>query len=291
MSIIELKAVVYSSYREDHGAERGPERSKGAVSRVKIGLQLYSVRDTMEKDMDAALGAVSRAGYDSVEFAGFFGKSADEIKAMLEKYGLEAVSAHIGYEELAENTGGILEMCREIGIKYAAVPYMGPELHKGTDGYDERIDVYKKAAENVKKYGMKLLYHNHDFEFRTYEGKYLNDWLMESVGEENISPEPDVCWIKYGGASPVDYIMKYSGRVPVVHLKDFIGEIDPEKSQEENGFEMRPVGSGCQDWDAILNAAERAGAECLIVEQDHHYGADPFDNVKKSRDFLRSKGY
>lgn len=258
---------------------------------MKIGLQLYSIREEMEKDMDAALSAVSRAGYDCVEFAGFFGKSSDEIKAMLEKYSLEAISAHIDYKELSGNKNGILDFCREIGIKYVTVPYLGVENHKGTEGYEDIVDEFKKIAEDVKKYGMVFLYHNHDFEFKTYEGKYLNDWLIESVGEDNISPEPDVCWIKYGGAAPVDYITKYSGKVPVIHLKDFIGNVDPKKSKEENGFRMCPVGSGCQDWDAIFDAAERAGAKCFIVEQDDHYGDDAVENVKKSRDFLRSKGY
>lgn len=258
---------------------------------MKIGLQLYSVRDEMEKDMDKTLKAVSDMGYDCVEFAGFFGRSAGEVAGMLKKYGLEAASAHIGLEELAENRDGILDFCRVLGMRYAAVPYMAPELHKGSEGYDERVEQYKKAAENAEKYGIRLLYHNHDFEFRKYEGKYLNDWLIESVGADRIFPEPDVCWIKYGGASPAEYILKYSGRVPVVHLKDFEGNVDPGKTKEENGFKMRPVGGGIQDWDVIFDAAKRAGTEYFIVEQDDHYGADALEDAALSRKFLSSKGF
>lgn len=249
---------------------------------MKVGLQLYSIRDLMESDMDAALYEVSKAGYEYVEFAGFFGKSAAQINELLSKYDLKAISVHQKYEELITNEEGILDFLKDIGIKYSAIPYMSRELHKGNSEYDRIIEDIKNASENLKKYGIQMLYHNHDFEFYTYEGKYLNDWIIESVGKENIIPEIDTCWVKYAGVDLCGYIKKYSGNVPVLHLKDFC---------RENGFKMRPVGYGCQDWKAILDTAQEAGTEYLIVEQDHHYGDDPIDNITKSRSYLKELGY
>ncbi|MEE0868090.1 MAG: sugar phosphate isomerase/epimerase [Clostridia bacterium] len=258
-------------------------------NQIKLGLQLYSIRNEMENDMDSALKKVSEAGYTCVEFADFYGKTADEINSMLEKYGLEAVSAHIGYDALKENEGGIIEFCKKIGLKYIAVPYMQTELHKGSDSFDETVQTYISIANNLRKNGMELLYHNHSHEFVKFEGKYLNDWLIESVGLENLSPEPDVCWIKYAGASPEEYIKKYSGKVPVVHLKDFTGEINTERTSEENNFKMCFVGGGCQDWDTILDAAIKSGTKYFIVEQDNHIDNTPMENMIKSIEFLKTK--
>ena len=258
---------------------------------MKVGLQLYSIRDLLEQDLDAALKAVSEAGYQYVEFAGFYGKTAAQINELLSRYGLCAISVHQGYQEIINNDGGILDFLKEIGIKYSAVPYMAHEKHKGAADYEETILKYKKASENLKKYDIQMLYHNHDFEFNTYDGKYLNDWLIESVGVENIYPELDTCWAKYAGVAPDKYILKYSGKIPVVHLKDFTGNIGLGRTQEENNFRLQPVGSGCQDWYSILEACEKAGTQYVIVEQDEHYGADPIMNIKKSRSFLEKAGY
>ena len=258
-------------------------------NQVKLGLQLYSIRDEMERDMDYALKKVSEAGYSCVEFAGFYGKTADEILLLLKKYGLEAVSAHIGYDVLKENKEEIIEFCKKIGLKYIAVPYMDAKLHKGADNFDETVEMYISIANNVKKNGMELLYHNHAHEFVKFEGKYLNDWLIESVGRENLSPEPDVCWIKYAGASPEEYIKKYSGSVPVVHLKDFTGDINPERTKEENNFNLCYVGGGCQDWDGILEASIKSGTKYFIVEQDNHNEYTSFEDMIKSIEFLKTK--
>lgn len=257
---------------------------------MKVGLQLYTIRDLMEMDMDAALCAVSKAGYEYVEFAGFFGKSADEINALLKKYNLKAISVHHDYHEMLSNKDGILDFFKQIGIKYAAVPYMGIEYHKGSDKFGEVTEDFVKLAEILKKYDIQLLYHNHEFEFNTYEGKYLNDWLIEAVGIENISPEIDTCWVKYAGASPVEYINKYSSHLPVIHLKDFSGNSGLDKTREENNFKLEPVGYGCQNFESVLDAAKKAGTEYLIVEQDIHYDADPIDNITKSREFLKKLG-
>ena len=134
------------------------------------------------------------------------------------------------------------------------------------------------------------------------DGKYALDTLYDEIPEDILKTELDVCWVKVGGENPVDYIGKYAGRAPVVHLKDFVGSVDgaayeligstegkaPERPSD---FEFRPVGSGCQDIPAIVEAAKAAGTEWFVVEQDRpSMGLTPLECAQKSIEYLRSIG-
>lgn len=275
------------------------------MKKFKVGIQLYSLRDEMEKDMDATLKDVKNMGYDCVEFAGYFGKTAEEVAALLKKHGLEAVSVHQGYEVFLEKPEENVEYLKKIGVKYCAVPWMDVKKHKGSEDYDKTVADITSVAKLLKDNGIQMMYHNHDFEFNKYEDKYLLDWLYESVPTDLLEPQIDTCWVRYAGLNPCEYLKKYAGRIEVVHLKDFVcknfggevyalidedgNEIESD-SKEDNGFEFRPVGHGIQDMPSIIKAAEEAGATCLIVEQDQAVTATPIESAKMSRDYLKSIG-
>lgn len=274
------------------------------MKKFKIGLQLYSLRGDMEKDMDATLRKVSEMGYECVEFAGYFGKSAEEVKAMLDKYNLEAVSVHQGYEVFLEDEKSNIDYLKTLGVKYCAVPWMDKAKLAGNDVYPNTVKDMTQVAEALKKNGIQMCYHNHDFEFEKFEDKFLLDWLYESIPADLLQPEIDTCWVKYSGNDPVEYINKYAGRMGILHLKDFVSDkfaqgpvyalIDENgnsgESEKNTSFEFRPVGSGIQDFEAILKAAENAGIEYLIVEQDDCPTASPIDSVKQSREYLKTLG-
>lgn len=274
------------------------------MKKFKIGLQLYSVRDDMEKDMDATLRKVSEMGYECVEFAGYFGKSAEEVKAMLDKYNLEAISVHQGYEVFLQDEKTNIDYLKTLGVKYCAIPWMDKNKHAGNDVYPQTVKEITDVAKALKANGIQMCYHNHDFEFEKFEDKFLLDWLYESIPSELLQPEIDTCWVKYSGNDPVEYINKYAGRLEILHLKDFVSDkfangpvyalIDNDgnscESQKTNTFEFRPVGSGVQDFESILNAAEKAGIEYLIVEQDDCTTASPLESAKMSREYLKTLG-
>ncbi len=268
---------------------------------MKVGLQLYSIRDAMEQDMDKALGETKAMGYDYVEFAGYFGKSAEEVAALLKKHDLKCISVHQNYEQFLADEQAVADYLKIIGAPYCAIPGMSVDNHKGHKGCEKAYKEIEGMGKLMKKNGIELLYHNHAFEFEKFEGKNLLDWLFESFDEDLLKTEIDVCWANCGGEEPAAYIRKYSGRAPLVHLKDFVCtkadrpvyELVSENGSaaywEKLGYEPRPVGDGVQDLKAILDAASEAGTEYLIVE-DECAAEDAMRSVKKSRDNLKKLG-
>lgn len=269
---------------------------------LPIGLQLYSVRNEMEKDFAGTLKRVAEMGYDGVEFAGLFGHSASEIKALLEKNGLAAVSAHVPLAEMLEDMDKVIATYKEIGCKYIAIPYVEEKYRPGRPDYGETLATIAQLGKKCRENGIVLMYHNHDFEFVKVDGKYGLDIMYETVPAEYLQTELDTCWVNVGGEDPAKYIEKYSGRTPVVHLKDFVmkGKEKPKKlyaligidddgeQASEEDFSFKPVGSGVQDMPEIIKASEKSGAEWLIVEQDNpDKGNTEFSAAEKSIKYLR----
>ena len=270
-----------------------------------VALQLYSVRGEMEKDFEGTLKKVSEMGYDGVEFAGLFGKSAEEVKSLCEKYNLTPISAHIPYVEMTNDLERIVATYKKIGCKYIVIPYMTEEYRPGVENYGEVIESIVKIGTKVSENGMLLLYHNHDFEFVKINGEYGLDILYNSVDKSLLQTELDTCWVNVGGENPSEYIRKYSFRTPVVHLKDF----DPGNGQKGNmykligiddndvqkvdrnaeGFSFRPCGYGVQDFEEILKASHESGANWVVVEQDEpSLEKTPLECAKMSIDYIQS---
>lgn len=271
------------------------------MKKFKVGLQLFSIREEMEKDMDAALKAVKEMGYDYVEFAGYFGKSAEEVKALLDKYGLEAVSVHQVPDLFWEEGQSAIDYLKTLGVKFCAIPwYSVDEFFQDWDG---TMLKFQKLGEDMKANGIQLLYHNHDFEFKKIDGEFILDKMYKTIPAELLQPEFDTCWVHYAGNNPVEYLKQYSGRTEVVHLKDFVceklgggpvygliaedGEEIKSNSKEENGFKFKSIGCGIQDWKAILETCEANGTEYVIVEQDQWYDGSALEQAASSRKYLK----
>lgn len=275
-------------------------RKEQMMKKFPIALQLYSVRDELASDFEGTLEKVKTMGYDGVEFAGLCGLGAAEVRALCEKHSLTPVSAHVPYAELVDDPDGIIATYKEIGCGYIVIPYLTPEYRPGEPGFAEVIETAKRVGAKAAAAGMTLLYHNHDFEFVKLDGEYALDILYREVDARFLQTELDVCWVNVGGEDPSGYILKYSGRAPVVHLKDFVGGksenmyaligIDEHEKKDTGGkFEFRPCGYGVQDFGAILNAAETAGADWVVVEQDNpSMGKSPLECAELSINYLKS---
>lgn len=248
------------------------------MKKFPIALQVYSVRDDMQADFYGTLKKVKAMGYDGVEFAGLYGHAPAEVQSWCEELGLVPLSAHVPFADMMQNPD-LLADYAAIGCKYVAIPYLTPEYRPGAEKFDEVIAGARMLGEKANSLGMKLLYHNHDFEFAKLDGKYALDVLYDSVPADLLATELDTCWVRVGGVDPASYVRKYTGRAPVVHLKDYVGGKsehmyaligidDGKQGAEQQSFAFRPVGYGVQDVYGILNAAEEAGTEWVVVEMD-----------------------
>ena len=272
--------------------------------KLPVALQLYTVRDEMEADFEGTLKRVKELGYDGVEFAGLYGKTAAQVKELCQKYSLVPISAHVPLDDMVADPVGVLSDYAEIGCKYVVVPYLTEERRPGTDGWAKTIEDIRLVCGKAKELGMTMLYHNHDFEFAKIDGEYALDILYNTVPADLLQTELDTCWVNVGGEEPAAYVRKYSGRAPVVHLKDFvmkgkggklyelIGIDDESDTAEEDAFSFMPVGSGCQNLPDILQASVDAGAEWVVVEQDRPAkGNTPFESAEISRNNLTKLGW
>lgn len=271
------------------------------MNRENIALQVYSVRGYLEQDFYGTLRSVKEMGYSGVEFAGLYGNDPVEVKAFCEEIGLVPLSAHVSFPEFMADLEGTVDCYAKLGVSYVAIPWLDEERRPGHPGYDEFREGVIAISKKLKEKGIVLGYHNHDFEFDKVDGEYILDIMYKDMGPDILQTQLDTCWVNVGGENPADYVRKYAGRVPTVHLKDFVGSktenmyglIGVEGSETKadgTKFMLTPVGKGCQDFPAIVAAADEGGAKWYIVEQDEpSMGLTALECAKASIDYLHNE--
>ena len=276
----------------------------GCEGKLPIALQLYTVRGDMEQDFKGTLQKVKALGYDGVEFAGLFNNAPADINAMCKEIGLVPISAHVPLADMLADVDKVIADYKAIGCEYIVVPYVTEERRPGGDKFYQMVDAIRAIGEKCKAAGLTLLSHNHDFEFKKLEsGEYGLDYLYANVPADLLQTELDQCWVKYSGLDPVEYLKKYTGRAPVVHLKDFHIEgkqegdpyaligLNENETKKSSAFEFRPLGNGVQDIPSIIAAAKEAGSKWLVVEQDQpSMGKTPIECAATSMEYLKSIG-
>ena len=258
------------------------------------GLALYTVRDSMASNPKATLQAVADAGYAYVESADyaegkFYGMTPTEFKSVLDSLELKAISAHMGMVTL-ENADQLIADVKAAGISYFVIPVppMGmftvdPATNtlgmKGTAA--ELVSIMNTIGEKCHKAGLKLLYHNHDFEFMPLaDGTVIEDVLLEKCNPEWVNFQMDLFWVTKANANALTYFEKYPGRFKAWHVKDM---------DQEGKF--APVGTGTIDFKSILAQKEKSGMEFYLVEQDQTFGIDPMEAIKISHKGLVDLGF
>lgn len=247
---------------------------------MKIGIQLYTVRDAMEKDFEETLRTVKKIGYDYVELSGFYGKSADEVKEIFKEIGIKGISIHQPLQVHADQECDLIKKLEILELSYCAIPWCDPELLKGGGKWEETKQKLFEYSKKLKAAGVQLLYHNHDKELEKVEGKCKLDWLFEELPNEVIEPQFDLGWIQMAGEDPCEYLKSYQGRAKIVHLKDFKG---PEQK-------LCPLGQGDVNIPKLINAMQEAGTEYVFVEQESSESISLIDAARESREYLRTLG-
>jgi len=267
------------------GCQCETKKSNCATTENKIGLQMYSVRDTIKADFKGTVAALAAMGFTYMEAAGyrdgkFYGLTPESFKAELEAVGLNPLSSHTSIS-LAEDVGKTnweevwnwWDTCiaahKAAGMKYVVVPWM--PVPKTLADLKIYCDYYNQIGEKCNEAGLSFGYHNHDFEFREIEGEVMYDFLLQNTDPEKVFFQMDVYWTVIGKKSPVEYFNTYPGRFELLHIKD-----------------VKELGqSGMVGFDAIYRNIETAGTIYSIIEVEK-YSCDPLESVRKSLEYLQT---
>ncbi|AHI56677.1 sugar phosphate isomerase/epimerase family protein [Listeria ivanovii] len=239
---------------------------------AKIALQLWSVKEACELDFFGTLEKVAEMGYDGVEFAGYYGKSAHEIKAKLAELGLEVAGSHISKEQLEADLDNVILFEKELGNRHIVCPYADFETEEEWFEFSKQLQV---ITQTINEAGLALSYHNHAHELERLSNQTSLEMLLENVPGMNV--ELDTYWLEYAGVGVIPFIEKYQQRLPLVHIKD------RSAKQKESTI----IGEGVLDIQGYITAALNSGSEWLIIEQEA-FEEDPLISVSRGRDYLAS---
>lgn len=253
-----------------------PLAALAAGKKIPIALQFYSLRDIAGKDVAGTLAAVGKIGYKGVEFAGYYGKSAEELRKMLDDAGLVCCGTHIGLDTLrGENLKKTVEFNKILGNKYLTVSSMPvPDTKAGAIALAKE---FNDIAAKVKPEGMRVGYHAHGGDFKKIEGETFWDIFFSNTNPE-VFMQLDTGNCMDGGADPYAVLKKFPGRAATIHLK------------EHGGKAGAPVGEGDVKWKKVFELCEKpGGTDWYIVEQESYAGA-PMDSVKQCFENLKKMG-
>ncbi len=252
---------------------------------LPIGIQLFSLREELEKDVRGTLTALSEMGYNGIEpYGDTYGMSVSEFGELAKSLNLEIPSIHYSIDSYKNRGDEIFGDFSKIGTKYATIPYLPLDCHPGGEKYEQTVEEIIKCANRAKEYGIQMLYHNHEHEFKKIDGKYALEKIFEDVGTFLLKAEYDIGWMKFSGEDPANYIKNNAPRCEVLHLKDLY----VRRGSEVERPEFRPIGYGNQDIPAILDSAHETETAWIIVEQDSpSLGLDNLACAKLSVEYLK----
>ncbi|MDR7076967.1 sugar phosphate isomerase/epimerase [Neobacillus niacini] len=248
------------------------------MTNIPIAVQMYTLREESEKDFAGTLKRVAELGYDGVEFAGYGGLTVNEVKVLLDEFGLRATASHVPLEELENNLYQVIEEQKILESRYVVCPYLQPE-RRSIEDYKALISFLDRAGELCRREGITLCYHNHDFELeRLSNGRSILEAIFDKTSANNVKAELDVYWLAKAGENPVEWMNRYKNRTPLIHLKDMT-------TDDEQFF--AELGTGCVDIEAVLKIGEESGVHWWIVEQDFSRRT-PFESIEISLNYLKS---
>jgi sugar phosphate isomerase/epimerase len=268
------------------GLVNAAEKPVGVGPKFKgpVGLQLYSLRGSFDKDVPGTLDKVKSFGIKYVELASTYKMPPEKFKQMLDERGLVAVSAHYPYERYRDDAEGVAKEAHTLGLKYCGVAWIP---HK--DPFDEKTcreaaAVFNKAGEVLAKHGIQFFYHTHGYEFQKEGDGTLFDLLLKETDPKKVAYEMDVFWIVHPGQDPVALLNKYGKRFALMHIKDM-------KKGTQTGLLTGhsdvnndvALGAGTMDWPAILKAAKKAGVKYYFIEDESDHAAE---QIPQSLQFL-----
>ena len=255
-----------------------------------VGVQLWSVKDVIEKDLQGTLKQLADIGYKEIEsYPGekghYYGVEPKAFKKMLEDVGLTLVSSHVGsgvknskpgtwqQATLLQNFNELVDKAAETGQQYLTCSWMDESLRGDLKA---TADLFNKSGEACKKAGLQFAYHNHDFEFKKTGDVMLYDYMLENTDHDLVKWEMDMYWVVAAGQDPLAYLKKYPGYFALGHVKDM------DKQDKTKNIE---IGLGSINYTELLKAAKDAGMKHFIVEQES-FTRPSIESMKMNYDWL-----
>ncbi|MCA1919633.1 MAG: sugar phosphate isomerase/epimerase [Flavobacterium piscis] len=255
------------------------------MDKKEIGLQLYTLRDELPNDVKSTLEKVAKAGYKTVETYGFsikdqfWGLSPIELKKILDANNLKAPSGHYNlgsflYDGNLEEVKAAIEAAQILKNEYLTVPWVDEPFRNDFHKIAARLN---EAGKMCAAAGLKLAYHNHDFEFQKHNGITGYEILLKETDQDLVSFELDLYWVVRSGNDPVKLFKENPGRFKLWHVKD-MDKVNPALNTE--------IGSGSVDFKTIFKEVKQSGMKHFFVEQENNYNPNAFEAIKTSCDFI-----
>jgi sugar phosphate isomerase/epimerase len=258
--LFELAAIGLSTSVLSCSATAAARRSS-APRATRIGLQLYTVRDLLAKDFDGTLAKVAEIGYNELEFAGYYGRTPEQVRATLDRLKIASPSAHVGTQQMRQDPAAQIKGAQVIGQQYITLPSYPFAREGGIDAWKQGAAEFNRWGAMCRDAGLRLAYHNHAGEFAKVEGGPTGfDVLVRETDPKLVDFELDLYWTAFADQDPIALFAKYPGRFTMWHVKDMrLGE---------GTKEMTPVGRGTLDFKAIFARAGESGMRHFFVEHD-----------------------
>ncbi|MGQ9591707.1 MAG: sugar phosphate isomerase/epimerase family protein [Planctomycetota bacterium] len=248
-------------------------------AKVPIALQLYSVRHECERDLPKVIAAVAKMGYEAVEFAGYYGRNAKELRKLLDDHGLKCCGTHTGLETLlGDELAKTIEFHKTLDNKYLVVPGLPRERTASAQAWLETAKLFNEISKKLEPHDMLVGYHNHAIEFRPLDGQIPWDIFFGNTASAVIM-QIDIGNAMSGGGDPLAFVKKYPGRAVTVHVKEY-SKKDPKAL----------IGEGEVDWPRMFEALETVGGTKWYIVEYESDAYPPLESVKRCLENLRKMG-
>jgi sugar phosphate isomerase/epimerase len=264
-----------------------------AGGHIPLGIQLWTVKDEAEKDLEGTMRKLHALGFRDIEFAGFYGKTAAEIGALMKGIGFSLVSMHAGTADIVKNGDQIIADAKTLGLKFIVCSSPGVSPEKDKLPWEERmkaldlddlkwnVDLFNKFGPKVSAAGMQFGYHNHSAEFKKFDGQTGHDFLFGKTDPAHVKMELDVGWVQVAQQDPIAILNKYKDRVIALHVKDVGKRVSADRDPTSVA-----VGEGVIDYRKVIATAKANGTKAFFYEQEAPFTRPILESAKMSADYL-----
>ena len=253
-----------------------------AIKPFPVGVQLYTVREQAEKDLNAVLAHISMIGYKEVEtYWNVYTHPAKKLQSMIVDNGMSVPSGHFDYDGLESK----LDYAKELGVQYVVCPMLPKDMWTSADGFKKAAAQFDKWGEQVNKMGMQFGFHNHNYEFQKFGNTTGFDILTQNTDAKLVCLEMDCYWITQAGQDPVAMLKKFGSRIQLLHLKDRQPGFPTTQMLGPDAEHITEVGSGTINWKAVIETGQQTGVKHFFVERDNG-STPPFESLRISYNYL-----